>query len=96
MFRVYELADGASATCDVPGPGGVSGVRCTVSRNGRQIDATIEGKRIGDWRVQLAGVPAVGVPAGARGTRGPLGVIIAAARGTRSLRLRLPAGGARR
>jgi alpha-D-xyloside xylohydrolase len=90
-FRVYELADGASVSCEVPGPGGATALRCTVGRIDRQIDATVEGGTIGAWRLQLAGVPAVTVPAGAGVTPDPLGVIVAPAAGSKSVRLSLPA-----
>jgi alpha-D-xyloside xylohydrolase len=90
-FRVYELADGVTATCEVPLPGGATGVRCTVRRSGRQIDVAVEGRTSGGWKLQLAGVPAVTAPGGATVAGDKLGAIVAVAAGTTSLRLMLPA-----
>jgi alpha-D-xyloside xylohydrolase len=92
-FRVYELADGATAACDVPGPGGAPGRRCRARRGGRQVDITVEGRATSGWKVQLAGAPTVGAPAGATVAVDPLGAIITAAAGATSLRLTLPEGG---
>lgn len=89
-FRVFELADGATATCDVPTLKGAAGVRCTARRNGRQVDVTVEGKAPNLWRVQLAGVKSVEASAGAVTSADPLGVIVTPGRGTGSLCLQLP------
>ena len=89
-FRVYELADGSAATCEVPAPNGRPGLRCTVQRRGDQLDVAVEGANLGAWRLQLAGVAAVAAPAGDKAEPDPLGVIVTPAAGTRALRLSLP------
>jgi alpha-D-xyloside xylohydrolase len=91
-FRVYPLADGATATCTVPTLRGEAGVVCTVRRNGRRFDATVEGGAVGVWRLQLAGVSAIETPKGATVAVDPLGVIVTPAAGTRALQLVLPGG----
>jgi alpha-D-xyloside xylohydrolase len=91
-FRVYELADGASATCTVPALRGDKTVTCTVARTGDQFDVKVEGA-VGAWRVQLAGVAAVKSAAGIAPAADPLGVMVAPAAGTRSLRLVRSTGG---
>jgi len=89
-FRVYELADGAQAACEVPTMQGGSDVRITVKRTAREIEATLDRAPAQAWRLQLAGIKAATVASGATATADPLGVIVAARAGTRSLRLTLP------
>lgn len=91
-FRVYELADGAGAACEVPALDGGSAARCTVQRRGSVLDVAVEGAGPGGWRLQLAGMASVGAPAGATVAPDPLGVIVTPAAGARTLRL-TPAGG---
>jgi len=59
LFRVYELADGAVATCAVPTLRGEPGVTLTVKRSGQKIDATLDGKPTGRWQLQLASIKTV-------------------------------------
>ena len=90
-FRVFALADGATATCDVPTLRGTPGVRCAARRTGRHVDVTIEGETPNAWRVQLAGQKTVKAARGAGTSADPLGVIISPAAGATSLRLELSA-----
>jgi alpha-D-xyloside xylohydrolase len=64
-FAIYELADGASASCTVPGAQGRS-ARCTARRSGSTIDVTVDGAS--SWKVQLAGATATAVTASAGAT----------------------------
>lgn len=91
-FRVYQLADGDTATCTVPALRGDQAVTCTVSRTGRQFDVKVEGA-VGAWRLQLAGVAAVEAVAGATAAADPLGVTVSPAAGARSLQLVRSGGG---
>jgi alpha-D-xyloside xylohydrolase len=75
-FRVYELADGASAGCSVPTIRGEPGVELTVTRRGRRLHAELNGRPAGPWRLQA----------------GPGGAIAEAAQGTGSLEADLEAG----
>jgi alpha-D-xyloside xylohydrolase len=90
-FRVYALADGASASCEVPTLSGGTGLRCTVRRTGHQLNATVEGKATGAWRLQLAGVKTVTPASGTSTVPDSLGVIITPARSATTLQLQLPA-----
>ncbi len=89
IFRVYELADGATLACEIPALDGSDALRLTVSRTQRRVSATLEGDVVGGWRLQLAGVPAVTVRAGLATTSDLLGVIIAASPVTRRLECEL-------
>jgi alpha-D-xyloside xylohydrolase len=91
-FRVYDVADGGVATCDVPTRDGTPGVRCTVRRSGLVLDLTLTGNPPPAWRVQLAGQPAVPAAGGATTSADPLGVVVCPAAGATSLRLQLAAG----
>lgn len=89
-FRVYELADGAVASCPVPTLTGGSGATCTVRRNGLLVDVTITGEVPQSWRVQLIGVKSVTTAPTAVVSADPLGVVVKAD-GANFIRLQLPA-----
>ncbi len=89
-FRVYELADGASAICDVPNLHGAAGTRCLVKRSGQNYEVVLEGLAAGNWRMQWAGVTAMAAPAGVKLIPDALGVILAPPPGTHSLRVTIP------
>jgi alpha-D-xyloside xylohydrolase len=91
-FKVYQLAEGAAATCIVPTLRGDADVVCTVRRTGRRFDVTVEGGAVGSWRLQLVGVTAVGAPKGVAVAADPLGVVVTPASGARALQLVLPDG----
>lgn len=92
-FRIYALADGATATCEVPTQQGAGALSCTVRRSGRQLDIALSGRTPSTWRVQLAGQPAATTTALANIAADPLGVVITAPAGSSALQLLLPAGG---
>jgi alpha-D-xyloside xylohydrolase len=75
-FRIFEIADGATATCNVPTMRGEAGVSLTVKRVGQQIEALLTGKVSGNWQLQLVGAKAVGSVEGGTAVADPLGVII--------------------
>jgi len=58
-FRVYELADGAAASCVVPSKDGADALTVTIRRSGSAYDASVEGKTIPTWTLALGGVPAI-------------------------------------
>jgi alpha-D-xyloside xylohydrolase len=89
-FRVYELADGREATATVPDLKGKTAARITVARKGRAVEATLEGMAKG-WRLQLCGAKSVDAVEGGAASADPLGVVIEAAAGSRSVKCRLPA-----
>ena len=74
-FRVYELADGASAACEVPGPKGEPAARLEVRRSGARVEAGLSGKAKA-WRLQLVGVASA---SGAGVAADPAGVVATAA-----------------
>jgi len=87
-FRVYEPADGATLTCDVPTSQGAPSMRLTVTRSGRRVTATLASEPVAPWRLQLAGVSAVRTAQ--PHTSDPLGAILTAAKGTRQIACELP------
>jgi alpha-D-xyloside xylohydrolase len=84
-FRVYELADGASAVAEIPDLRGGAGLRCVVKRSAQSYQVTLEGAKVGAWRLQLAGVTKANAPAGVAVTPDALGVVLVPPAGTRSL-----------
>ncbi|HET7537892.1 MAG TPA: alpha-xylosidase [Candidatus Didemnitutus sp.] len=88
-YRVFEIGDGASLTCEIPALDGTVAVRVTVSRSQRRVSATVDGKADKPWRLQLAGVPSAAVRPGQNFTSDPLGVIFAAAQGSRRIECEL-------
>ena len=88
-FRVYALTEGVAVACEIPGPGGAPGLRCTAKRTGKFVDVSVEGAAVAAWSVQLAGVAAVTAPAEVKAAPDPLGVVLTPAAGTRALRVSL-------
>jgi alpha-D-xyloside xylohydrolase len=89
-FRVYGLADGAELTATVPDLKGKTVATVTVRRKGRAVEAKLDGVAK-NWRLQLAGTPAVDEVEGGAASKDPLGVIVASGHGAHTLRVRLPA-----
>jgi alpha-D-xyloside xylohydrolase len=87
-FRVYALADGAEATASVPDMRGKTAATVSVRRKGRVVEAELEGSAKG-WSVQLAGVPSVESVEGGSAEKNALGVVVASAHGSRTLKIRL-------
>ena len=89
-FRVYELANGAQASRAVPTMQGEPGLRLSVKRTGRVLEAALDGAAAGKtWKLQLAGVSAVAGVKGGAAADDPLGVVITPARGVRKLQVTL-------
>jgi len=76
LFRAYEIADGAVATCSVPTLHGEPGIALTVKRHGQQYEATLTGKPTGRWQLQLVGVKTVAAVEGGVSSADPLGAVI--------------------
>lgn len=90
LFRIHEIADGSTISCHVPTLRGEPGVALTVKRHGQQIEAKIDRKTSGHWRLQLAGVTALAGVDGGSQAADPLGIIIASSTpDTNVLRLKL-------
>jgi alpha-D-xyloside xylohydrolase len=90
LFRAYEIADGAVATCSVPTLHGEPGVNLTVKRRGQQYEATLTGKPTGRWQLQLVGVKTVVAVEGGVSSADPLGAVITiSSPGTHTLRFKL-------
>ncbi|HVT74715.1 MAG TPA: alpha-xylosidase [Lacunisphaera sp.] len=89
-FRVHALADGATASCEVPTLRGERAVACTARRSGGRIEVTLNGATPSSWRVQLVGHAAARAGDGASRTDDPLGVILNAAARSSALRIELP------
>ena len=88
-FRLYALGDGDKASASVPDMKGQLAARVSVGRKGRSVEATLEGSAKG-WRLQLAGCKSVEAVEGGSAEGDPLGVVITANPGVRTLRARLP------
>ncbi|MFT3783906.1 MAG: alpha-xylosidase [Nibricoccus sp.] len=89
-FKIFEIADNATATCDVPTLRGEKGCRLTVKRSGNRVDATVDGTIAGRWQIQLVGVTAVTAVEGGKSISDPLGAVVTAGEpSARSLRLTL-------
>jgi len=90
LFRAYEIADGAVATCSVPTLHGEPGIALTVKRHGQQLEATLTGKPIGRWQLQLVGVKTVAAVEGGVFSADSLGAVITiSSPETRTLRFKL-------
>ncbi|HUJ43092.1 MAG TPA: alpha-xylosidase [Opitutaceae bacterium] len=90
IFRVYELADGARVARTVPTVEGEPGVRLSVRRKNRVIDAALDGTAAGKaWKLQLVGIKTIAGVKGGTVADDPLGVVIAPARGRRKLQVTL-------
>jgi len=76
LFRVYELADGAIATCQVPTLKGEPGSLLKVTRKGQQLEAVLEGTASGRWQLQLVGVKSVASIEGGAAQTDSLGAIV--------------------
>jgi alpha-D-xyloside xylohydrolase len=85
-FRVHELADGGSASCDLAGTDGEPAGRLEVTRRGARVEASFSGRSKG-WRLQLAGVASA---SGAGVVSDPAGIIAVAAGGASRLSLTVP------
>lgn len=88
MFRVYELADGATASCVVPNLGGHSELTCHVTRHGAEYEVTLTGVVPATWRVQIAGAATVNATGNAT-LADPLGAVVIAKPGEKALQLRV-------
>jgi alpha-D-xyloside xylohydrolase len=88
-FRVYELADGSTATCAVPAPNGEPGVRCSVKRTGNDFEVKLDGAIPKAWRFQIAGAVTLAAIEGGEAAADPLGVTVQARSGEKNLRLTL-------
>ncbi len=91
-FRVYELADGTTATCSIPTLKGESGTVCAVHRKGRQIHVQISGAGDRGWHLQLAGVDAVSLDGSATAAPDALGTIVTPSVGVSTFIVTLPEG----
>jgi alpha-D-xyloside xylohydrolase len=90
LFRAYEIADGAVATCSVPTLSGEPGVTLTVKRHGPQLEATLTGKPTGRWQLQFVGVKSVAAVEGGVFSADSLGAVITiSSPETRTLRFKL-------
>jgi len=89
-FRAYAIADGREASAAVPDLKGKTAATLTVSRRGRTLEAALEGSAKG-WRLQLPGVMAVDSAEGGTAEGDPLGVVVTANPGARTVRVKLPA-----
>lgn len=87
-LRVYELADGATATAVIPTVTGDEAARFTVTRVGRTISVDRVGAT-GEWRVLLVNIPAIVGVEGGRAELDSAGVILTAPAAGARLRIML-------
>lgn len=76
-FRVYELADGATATRTVPSVQGADAVRVTARRQGERVIVAVDGPAI-NWSVQIVGVPRLASVQGGVAVEDAAGVVVRA------------------
>ena len=76
-FRIYELADGATATRTVPTQQGGDALRITARRQGRKIEVSVDGSAK-NWSVQLVGISRIVAVQGGLAATGEGGVLITA------------------
>ena len=76
-FRLYELADGVTATRTIPTQQGGDAVRVTACRTGRQLEVVVDGPAK-NWSVQLVGTSPVASVQGGVATEQACGVAIRA------------------
>ncbi len=87
-FRVYELADGNSASTTIADAAGATTLTCTAHRKGAELDIQLTGAIPTEWRVQIVG--ASNVKAGKHAVKADaLGPIVSASARTHSLELQL-------
>jgi len=90
LFRVYELADGAVAKCDVPTVRGEPGISLTVKRRGQQLDVSLEGKPTGSWQIQFVGTKTLAGVEGGVVTTDQFGALVTVSSpGVRTLQIKL-------
>ena len=82
-FRVYELADGTTATAEIPAPNGAVGVKATVKREGDRYEIALTGKAPKSWSVQIVGAKKLGAAKGGKATDDALGAIVRATASSR-------------
>ena len=87
-FRVYELSDGAAASCTVSDESGNAVVTCRVRRVGADHEARLDRALTTPWRVQLIGSPNASA-AGCTVRSDPLGAIATAAAGATTVTIRV-------
>jgi alpha-D-xyloside xylohydrolase len=87
-FRLYELADGATASRSVPKPTGEAGLEITAQRQGRTIDIALRGAGPG-CTVQLVGVAAIAKVDGAATRSETAGLVLVPAAGATQIRVTL-------
>ncbi|MFD0577621.1 hypothetical protein [Dactylosporangium darangshiense] len=92
-LRVYEPADGATVTVEIPDLQGRPAATFTVRRTGTVVEVR-RGGSAAPWRVQLAGVATVAAVAAGRlapaSSAEPAGVLIEADPGTEQVIVHLP------
>ncbi|HWL17083.1 MAG TPA: alpha-xylosidase [Opitutus sp.] len=89
IFRIYGLADGGEATCEIPAADGGPGVRLVARRHGAQVVAELSGPVPTRWQIQLAGVTSARMPSGIVTRADVHGVCVPAAPGTARLECEL-------
>jgi alpha-D-xyloside xylohydrolase len=88
-FHVFELADGATATAQVPNPQGATVLSVTVARRGATIHAHVAGATP-SWRLLLRGIDRVASVEGGSAQAGAQGTLLTPPPGATALTIRLP------
>ena len=83
-FEVFALDDGARAAATVPAADGTPARTIKVSRQGRQISATVEGGA-GDWQLRLVGIPDVESVEGGTAEQSGRGILVTPTAGQSAL-----------
>lgn len=87
-LRVYQLADGGTATRSIPTQIGSDGATVTAKRTGAQIEITVSGS-LKNWSVQLIGTEKPADAGGAAVKSDALGAILTPAAGATKLVVKL-------
>ena len=81
VFRLYGLADHATAACTIPDAQGGVGLTATVVRHGAKVTVTLTGAMPKQWQVQLIGYATAVAGSGATASPDDLGVVLTPASG---------------
>jgi alpha-D-xyloside xylohydrolase len=84
-FRVYEPADHATVSCELPTMQGRVAGTFRITRDGRRIEAQLEGATDATWQWQLAGTAAAKDVVGGDVRKDAAGLILRSAAGSRTM-----------
>ena len=84
-FRIYQLASGTTASCQIPALDGTTSRSLTATRTEKSLSLTLEGSHAGAWKVDLVGIEGVKSVEGGTLQAGVGGSLILPDKGARSV-----------